>query len=106
MINRMPLYLMGAVVMALSILISGAQSNAPGAPILPPWDAQKHVLASLLTTNKPGSYPLRPAWVGIEKITARTGYFTNSFEIKNQTNMWFHFDRFTVCPGRIVPVAP
>jgi hypothetical protein len=108
MINRTLIYLTGAVVFVLFVLVLEAQSNAPGSLILPPskWDVQKHILASLMTTNKPGSYQLRPAWVGIEKVTAHTGYFTNWFEITNQTNQWFHFDRFTVCPGRIMPVAP
>ncbi|HSY17382.1 MAG TPA: hypothetical protein VK815_03570 [Candidatus Acidoferrales bacterium] len=105
---HLPIYLMGALVAVCSALMLEAQSNAPGPLILPPnkWDNQKHLLASLMTTNRPGSYSLQPAWVGIEKVTARTGYYTNWFETVNQSNRWFHFERFTVRPGRIMPMAP
>src|SRR5882724_9275783 len=94
--------LLGVLMTVCSALMLEAQSNAPGPLILPPVkrDNQKHKLASLMTTNQLGSYPLHPAWVGIEKVTARTGYFTNWFETANQSNRWFHFDRFTVNPGR------
>lgn len=102
------MYLLAILAFACSALMLEAQSNAPGSLVLPPhkWDTQKHPLASLVTTNRPGNYPLQPAWVGIEKVTARSGYFTNWFDTVNQSNRWFQFARFTVRPDRIMPMAP
>jgi hypothetical protein len=84
-----------------------AQSNAPASIILPPadWDVHKHIFFTFVTTNKPGNYPLQPAWVGVEKVTARSGYYANEHEIAEETNRWLHFDRLMVCSGSIVPVA-
>jgi hypothetical protein len=92
----------------LSAMALKAQSNASASIILPPadWDVHKHILAPLVTTNKPGNYALQPAWVGVEKVTARSGYFANEHEITEETNRWLRFDRLTVCPSHIFPVMP
>ncbi|EEF60466.1 hypothetical protein [Pedosphaera parvula] len=94
------------VVTLLSMSLSKAQSNAPPSIILPAadWNVREHVLASLVTTNKPGDYPLPSAWAGVEKVTARTGWHARKDEVAGQTNRWFHFDKLTVCPGPIFPV--
>jgi hypothetical protein len=82
-----------------------AQSNSVSALILPPkdWAHDKHILALLVITNKPGNYPLVPTWDGVQKVTVCTGLFTNAFERRYQTNQLFHFDRLTVCSGSILP---
>jgi hypothetical protein len=93
--------------MVLSVWVLKAQVKVPNPLILPPakWDASQHILASLVTTNQPGDYALRPAWVGLDKVTVRTGWNTNQDQIAMQTNRWFRFDRLTVCSGRIIPVV-
>lgn len=68
------------------------------------WDVRQHILASLVITNKPGDYPLQPAWVGSEMVTAYSGYFKTEYERSKQTNRWLRFDRLTVCPGPIFPI--
>jgi hypothetical protein len=100
-------FFLAIIVTILSATILKAQSNTPASIILPPadWDVHKHVLFTFVTTKKPGNYPLQPAWVGVEKVTARNGYYANEHEIAEETNRWLHFDRLTVCSGHIVPVA-
>ena len=92
----------------LSSILSKAQSNAPASIILPPadWDVHKHILFTFVTTNKPGNYPFKRAWVGVEKVTARSGYYANEhIIIAEKTNRWLRFGGLMVCSGRIVPVA-
>lgn len=94
------------MIAALSAAGLKAQSNSASELILPTqkWAYNKHILASLVITNKPGDYPLVPAWNGVQKVTVCTGWFTNDFERKYQTNQLFHFDRLTVCSGPILPI--
>jgi hypothetical protein len=101
-------FFLAMIATVFSAIILKAQSNAPASIILPPanWDVHKHILFILVTTNKPGNYSLQSAWVGVEKVTARSGYYANEREIMEETNRWFHFDRLTVCPGHIFPVVP
>jgi hypothetical protein len=83
-----------------------AQLNSASSLVLQPneWAYNKHILASLVITNKPGNYPLMPAWSGVQKVTVCNGWFTNDFERKYQTNQLFHFNRLTVCSGPILPI--
>ena len=91
----------------LSAMALKAQSNAPASIILPPadWDVHKHILFTFVTTNKPGNYPFQRAWVGVEKVTARSGYFANEQLIAEETNRSFRFGGIKVFSGRIAPVA-
>ena len=103
-----PTYLLAIAVTVVSVWSLKAQLNKPASIVLPPksWDISKHILVSLVTTNKPGDYALRPAWVGVDKVTVRTGWHTNEDEMARQTNRWFRFDRLTVCSGHIFPAVP
>jgi hypothetical protein len=100
------LFVLTLALMVGAVAVISAQTNKPGPLILPPanWDRGKHVLAPLVTTNKPGEYPLHRDWIGVEKVTARSGWFTNRADMANQTNALLDFDRFTVCRGPIFPV--
>ena len=75
------------VLLSLLLLLSGlasfAQSNAPASLILPPadWDAKQHILFGFVTTNRMGTFPLHPAWVGIEKVTVCTGTVYTTLKI-------------------------
>ena len=62
--------------------------------------AQTHILSLLVTTNRPGDYPLHPAWIGVEKVTVHTGQYSRDDEV-----LKFHFDRLTVLPNPILPRA-
>jgi hypothetical protein len=107
MIIRTPLLAFVTALAVLCAALAEAQSNASASLILPPenWDAHRHVLASLVGTNRPGQYQLRPAWVGLETVTARSGWYATEAEVITQTNQWLRFDQLTVCSGPIVPVA-
>jgi hypothetical protein len=105
--SRTSFFVFAMVVAIFLVTKLKGQSNALTSLILPPtnWDVQKHILAPLLATNMPGNYPLSPPWVGVEKVTARIGWYANEFERRSQTNQWFHFDRLTVSSGPILPRA-
>jgi hypothetical protein len=102
-----PFILALALIVGAVVAIS-AQTNKPEPLILPPanWDHEKHVLAPLVATNKPGDYPLHPDWIGVEKVTARSGWFTNRSEMAKQANALLDFDRFTVWRRPVFPVMP
>ena len=85
------------------------QTNPASSLVLPSkdWNLKEHVLYPLTVTNKPGDYPLQPAWTGVEKVTTRTGWFAKSyadrFVMELQTNKVLRFDRLTVGSGSIFP---
>lgn len=88
-----------AMVLLWGALVAGAaQTNRPVSIIFPPanWDARKHVLAPFVATNKPGNYSLPFDWVGLEKVTARSGCYTNQVAMVDMTNIFFHFDQLLV----------
>jgi hypothetical protein len=87
-----------AILWTTVVAATAAQTNKP--IIFPPqkWDASKHLLAPFVASNKPGKYPLPFEWVGFEKVTARTGWYTNQIERAEQTNVLIDFDRLAVLP--------
>lgn len=80
------------------LMASAAQTNKPVSIIFPPtnWDAGKHILAPYVATNKPGNYSLPFDWAGFEKVTARSGWYTDRVAMVEQTNIFFHFDQLLV----------
>ncbi len=84
-------------------LESGNQ-NPPSSMVLPPkdWDIKQHILYPLIVTNKPGTYVLQSVWIGMEKVTASTGWFVKTdkdpYSMNLHTNKVLRFDRLSVCP--------
>jgi hypothetical protein len=84
------------------VVVAGEQTNKVRSIVLPAenWDVKEHVLASLVTTNAPGTYTLPTAWSGEERITTCTGWFKwclKTFpEIYPKTNEWFVAAKFQV----------
>lgn len=91
-----------------------AQSNSSNVLILPApdWNPKTHILAALVATNKPGEYPLTPAWVGEERVTMRTGWYEKEYEFDKQSNLprrtndWHRFDMFELYAAPVVPRDP
>lgn len=101
--NRPLLFILMLVFLIAPVVILNSQTNTGQSLILPPknWDKSKHLLASLVATNRPGDYPLQYDWVGIEKVTARTGWYA----AHPQTNALLKLDRFTVRDGPFSPLV-
>jgi hypothetical protein len=99
-----------ALLSLLPTLASFAQSNAPALLILPPadWDVKHHILFGLVTTNKQGTFPLHPAWVGIEKVTVCTGmvYTVLNTDKAEQTARTARLNTFRVWDRSSIPGIP
>jgi hypothetical protein len=99
-----------ALLSLLPAMASFAQSNAPASLILPPadWDVKQHILFGLLTTNKQGTFPLHPAWVGMEKVTVCTGmvYTVLSIDKTEQTARSARLDTVRVWARSAMPRIP
>jgi hypothetical protein len=91
-------FILMLVVIVGVVVVSKAETNRLSPLILPPadWDATKHRLASFVAKNQPGGYPLPFVWAGMEKVTARIGWYATKDAIAEQTNQWLEFDKFTV----------
>jgi len=87
-----------------AVVLLNSQTNIGHSLILPPkdWDRSKHMLASLVTTNRPGDYLLQFDLVGIEKVTVHTGWYAAHHP---QTNVLLKLDRFTVRDGPFSPLV-
>jgi hypothetical protein len=94
------------VVVVLPGAATAAEANKSASIIFPPekWDAGKHILTPYVATNKPGDYPLPFEWVGMEKVTARTGWYTNQIMRAEQNNVLIDFDQLEVWP-RPLPIV-
>jgi len=61
---------------------------------------QINPLSPLLTSNKPGKYPLKPAWVGVEKVTIHIGrYATKDSHNEQESNRSLRFDMLVISKG-------
>jgi len=93
----------------LSTQALDAQSNAPASLILPPkdWNHREHILYALTVTNKPGEYLLPSSWVGVEKVTACTGWYAaKDWDTEDKQPKLVQIKRITVSSGRLLPAFP
>jgi hypothetical protein len=99
--NRISLPFLIMLAAWVFVLELNGQSGQSDSLTLPPkgWNVNDHILYGLIVTNKPGDYPLPQPWVGVEKTTARTGYYAGHFEIASETNQLIRLKTLTVSPS-------
>jgi hypothetical protein len=94
-------------VLSAATVVAQAQTNRSASLILPPadWDAGKHTLAALVTTNREGDYALPSVWAGVEQVTARAGWYATKDEVAKETGTALEFDKLTVGTGPVLGPA-
>ena len=98
-------FLLLAVLTCAVVAVAQAQTNKVKSFVLPPedWNASKHVLISIVTTNVPGSYKLPTIWSGEERVTARTGWFRGDFVLRRDaTNDWLTATNFELLADSVL----